>query len=95
MAAYAIFVRERVRVPEGLEPYNQKAGPSLDGHPAKVLAAYGGHEVLEGADLQGCVILEFPTMVAAKAWYDSPAYREARELRFKVADYRAFLVQGL
>lgn len=95
MAAYAIFIRERARVPSALEAYNQKAGPSLDGHPAKVLAAYGGHEVLEGADLQGCVILEFPTVEAAKKWYDSPAYREARELRFKAADYRAFIVQGL
>ena len=95
MAAYAIFIRERARDLKGLDPYNEKAGPSLDGHPVKVLAAYGGHEVLEGADLQGCVILEFPTMEAAKAWYDSPAYREAREIRFKAADYRAFLVQGL
>ena len=31
----------------------------------------------------------------AKAWYDSPAYREAREHRFRGADYRAILFEGL
>jgi len=33
-------------------------------------------------------------MAEAKAWYESPAYREARELRFRGADYRVFLLQG-
>jgi uncharacterized protein (DUF1330 family) len=32
---------------------------------------------------------------AAKAWYNSPAYREAREHRFKGAEYRAVIVQGV
>jgi uncharacterized protein (DUF1330 family) len=38
---------------------------------------------------------EFPTIEAAKAWYDGPAYREAREHRFKGAEYRAVIVQGV
>ena len=28
-------------------------------------------------------------------WYDSPAYREVREHRYKGADYRAVIVQGV
>ncbi len=44
-------------------------------------------EVLEGAEVQGVVILEFPTVAESKAYYESPAYREAREHRFKAADY--------
>jgi len=95
MAAYAIFIRERMRDPKTIEAYNAQAGPSLDGHPAKILAAYGRQELLEGAAHEGVVILEFPTMEAARAWYDGPAYRAARELRFKAADYRAFIVEGL
>jgi Domain of unknown function (DUF1330) len=39
-------------------------------------------------------ILEFPTFDEAKAWHDSPAYR-VREHRYKGADYRAVIVQGL
>lgn len=95
MPAYAIFVRERTRVPSDLAAYTEKAGETLAGHPVEVLAAYGPHEVLEGAAMEGAVILEFPTFGAAKAWYESPAYREARELRFRGADYRAFIVQGV
>lgn len=95
MPAYAIFIRERLRDPKAIEAYDAKAGPSLDGHPVKVLAAYGRQELLEGAAHEGAVILEFPTMEAAKAWYHGPAYTEARQLRFQGADYRAFLVEGL
>jgi uncharacterized protein (DUF1330 family) len=56
---------------------------------------YGKYEVLEGAEVQGVVILEFPTVADAKAYYDSPAYREAREHRFKAADYRVLIVEGV
>lgn len=95
MAAYAVFIREATRNPAELKVYGGKAGATLAGHPVKVLAAYGPQEVLEGAPAEGVVILEFPTMDAARAWYDSPAYREAREHRFLGADYRAILVEGL
>jgi len=94
MSVYAVFVREKLRNPAVIEAYNAKAGPSLAGHAVKVLAAYGGHENVEGAPIEGAVLLEFPTMAAARAWYDGPAYREARELRFKGADYRVFFIQG-
>jgi uncharacterized protein (DUF1330 family) len=39
--------------------------------------------------------MEFPSMQEAKAWYDSPAYREVREHRFKGAEYRGVIVEGL
>jgi uncharacterized protein (DUF1330 family) len=34
-------------------------------------------------------------MAAARAWYDSPAYEEARQHRFKGAEYRMLLVEGV
>jgi uncharacterized protein (DUF1330 family) len=51
--------------------------------------------VLEGATMESVVILEFPSIEAARAWYDSPAYREARRARHLAADYRAFVVEGV
>lgn len=95
MPAYAIFIREKLRDPKLIEKYDEKAGPSLAGHPAKVLAAYGAIDAPEGAPSEGVVLLEFPTMAAAKAWYDGPAYREARRLRFQAADYRVLFFEGL
>ncbi len=95
MAAYVIFTRERTRNPEALAAYGKEARGTMAGHDVKPLVAYGKFEVLEGAPIEGAVVLQFPTMEAAKAWYDSPAYRAARELRFKGADYRAVIVESL
>ena len=95
MAAYAIFIRESTQDPAELEAYTPKAGASLAGHTLKILAAYGRQEVWEGPVMEGVVIVEFPSMEAARAWYESPAYREAREYRFRGATYRAILVEGL
>lgn len=95
MAAYAVFIRECTRDDAELAAYTPKAAASMDGQPMTVLAAYGRQEVLEGPPVEGVVIVEFPSIEAAKTWYDSPAYREAREHRFRGADYRAVIVEGL
>jgi uncharacterized protein (DUF1330 family) len=49
---------------------------------------------MEGAAIEGAVILEFPTMEHAKVWYNGPEYRGAREWRFKSADYRCIILEG-
>jgi len=95
MPAYMVFQRDSTIDQKELEAYAPMARASGAGHPIKILAAYGKQEVLEGAPVEGVVIVEFPTYEDAKKWYDSPAYREAREHRFKGAKYRAVLVQGL
>jgi uncharacterized protein (DUF1330 family) len=41
------------------------------------------------------VILEFPSIEAAKAYYHSVAYQDAARHRFLGADYRAFIVEGI
>ncbi len=93
-AAYVIFIRERTRDAAEIKAYGPQAAASLDGHPVTLLAVYGRQEVLEGPQAEGVVIVRFPSFAAAKAWYDSPAYRAARAHRFKGADYRAIIVEG-
>lgn len=93
--AYVIFIRERTRDASELKTYSQKAPTSLTGQPVTLLAVYGRQEVLEGAQMEGVVLLRFPSFDAAKAWYDGPAYREARKHRFSGADYRAVIVEGV
>jgi uncharacterized protein (DUF1330 family) len=95
MSAYAIFTRVKTIDPAEMKIYNEAARATLEGHPAKILAAYGAKEVLEGPEHEGIFIMEFPTMQEAKAWYDSPAYRKVREHRFKGAEYRGVIVQGI
>jgi uncharacterized protein (DUF1330 family) len=95
MAAYVVFTRERTRDKAELDTYSSMAGASMAGHTVKPHVVYGKFECLEGAPIEGAVIVEFPSIDAAKAWYDSDAYKAAREHRFKGSDYRAFIVEGL
>ncbi len=95
MAAYLIFIRDRVRDEALMAQYSEAAGKTLAGHPLEPLAFYGPGETLEGAEVDGVVLLKFPDRDAAKAWYDSPAYTEARKIRHLGADYRVTLVEGV
>jgi uncharacterized protein (DUF1330 family) len=95
MLAYIVFLRDRTTDPAELAAYTEKVPATLQGHPVKILAAYGNYEVLEGSDVEGGVLVEFPTFAEAKAWYDSPAYQEVRQHRFRGAEYRAVILEGL
>jgi uncharacterized protein (DUF1330 family) len=95
MTAYVIFTREKTLDKRELAAYSEGAPATLAGHEVKVLAFYGAHEDLEGPSTEGTVILAFPSMEAAKAWYNGTSYREVREHRFKGATYRATLVNGV
>ena len=95
MSAYLIFTRDKTLDEHELATYSKDAPATLAGHEVKVLASYGPHEELEGATTEGTIILEFPSIEAAKAWYNSAPYREVREHRFKGATYRVTLVEGV
>jgi uncharacterized protein (DUF1330 family) len=95
MSAYLIFTREKTLDRAQLEIYWSQIKATFAGHQVKLLASYGRHEDLEGPPTEGTVIAEFPSMQAAKAWYDSPAYRRVREHRLRGAIYRGLLVEGV
>jgi uncharacterized protein (DUF1330 family) len=67
----------------------------MAGHQVKALAAYGRIRSTDGPHTDGAVILEFPSLEAAEAWYDSPAYQEAIVHRFAGGDYQTFIIQGV
>jgi uncharacterized protein (DUF1330 family) len=95
MSAYLVFTREETLEPSELAIYKEMVVPTLGTFELRILAAYGAHEVFEGEPTEGVVIVEFPTVELAKAWYTSPAYEAARAHRFKGAKYRCILVQGV
>lgn len=95
MTAYVIMIRERLRDPEAFARYATLAKGARGDHPITPLAFYGTLDALEGAPADGIVILSFPDLLAARAWYDSPAYAEAREQRYSAADYRVLVVEGV
>jgi len=90
MSAYAVFIRDQTLDQAEMDLYSAKVGPTFKGHPVEILAAYGPHVTLEGV-----VIAKFPSIEAARAWYDSPVYQEVVKHRFQGATYRAVIVEGV
>lgn len=95
MSAYVILVRSELTDPEEFARYSAMAKSARNGHPSTPLAYYGTQEVLEGAKSDGVVIIEFPDIEAAKAWYNDPVYQAAVVHRKKAADCQVIVVQGI
>lgn len=95
MAAFAIMIRDRMRNEDLFKEYGALARLARPETGMSPLAFYGAAQTLEGPDADGVVILRFETMDAAKAWYDSEAYKKARAVRNQAADYRVILVEGV
>jgi uncharacterized protein (DUF1330 family) len=78
---YFVMIREKTLDAEALGQYGPKAAAASQGRPLKPLAIYGAIDHLEGEAAEGAVIIEFPDMTTARAWYDSPAYQAASKYR--------------
>jgi uncharacterized protein (DUF1330 family) len=95
MPAYVVAELE-INDPASFDEYRK-------GVPATI-AAYGGRYVARGGAIQPLeggweptrmVIVEFPNLAQAQAWYASPEYRALREIRQRSTSTRAVLVEGL
>ena len=95
MSAFLVFIREKTLDQSELKTYWAKIRATMEGHPIKVLAAYGRHVTLEGPDVEGVVIAEFLSVEEARAFYDSPAYQDAAQHRLRGAVYRGLIVEGV
>jgi uncharacterized protein (DUF1330 family) len=95
MSAYVI-VHVDVTDPDKYEQYKVKAAESVAAAGGRYLARGGDVEPLEGAPPPPrTVILEFPTMPAASAWYHGPGYAEARVIRNDAARFDMYIVDGV
>jgi uncharacterized protein (DUF1330 family) len=95
MSAYFVMIREQTLDPTALAEYGPRASLVAQGHSLKPLAAYGALDQLEGDPIEAAVILEFPDMVAARAWYDSPSYQAAVKFRHAGSKSKAFFIEGV
>ena len=95
MPAYVI-VETEVTDPEQYEQYKAASPAAIASGGGRFLVRGGELAVLEG-DWQPSriVVLEFDDLAAAKRWYESEAYQEAKKLRAGAASFRAVAVQGV
>lgn len=95
MAAYIVSEVE-VRDPERMARYRMLAQDSIARHGGRYLVRGGAIEVLEGGPTPKLlIIVEFPTMEQARAWYASADYGEALKVRADALDRRLLLVEGV
>jgi uncharacterized protein (DUF1330 family) len=69
-----------------------------------VIAQYGGRFIARGGEMvtlegseetQRLVLLEFPSMAGAKAWYHSQEYQNARKIRVGAAKASFIAIDGV
>ena len=94
MTAYWI-AHVTVTDPEAYRGYQALAPAAFAAHGARFLARGGAHEVLEGPVLDRHVVIEFPSLAAARACYQSAEYQAARAQREGAAVAHVVIVEGL
>ena len=100
MPAYIVFIREEpVADSDAIAAYSASnranAGLFVEQFGLKPLAVYGAQQVLEGKEADGVVLLQFPTMAQAQAWYRSPGYAPLLALRKTASQSQLVITEGL
>jgi uncharacterized protein (DUF1330 family) len=94
MAAY-LLVDCTVTDSAKYEQYKRLAQTAVAQHGGRYLVRGGESVVLEGSwQPNRVVVLEFPDLQRARAFYDSPEYRAARDARAGAATMNMIAVAG-
>ena len=95
MAAYVIANID-VKDPVRYEDYRKMVMPTLAAYGGRFLARGGKVDTLEGPWRPNrVVILEFPSVERAKAWWSSPEYAEAKALRQATSQGSLIVIEGV
>jgi uncharacterized protein (DUF1330 family) len=96
-APKAYYVAEfELKDPEALRPYSENVVSTFTPFGGQFIARGGRILALEGEGPGArTVIIEFPSLERAQAWYDSPAYRELRPYRQKSGISRTYIIEGM
>jgi uncharacterized protein (DUF1330 family) len=95
MNAYGIaHLRPPAVLPEDVFEYLERIQATLDPYGGKFVVHGAGVQVLEGEWPGGLVVIEFPSVAAAREWYGSPAYQAILRLRADHIPGDLILVEG-
>ena len=89
-----VIAETEITNPEAFREYGAKVGPTLAAYNAKLIVR-GKAGAKEGPIPVGnIIVIEFPSLADAEAWYSSAAYKEIIPLRQRAANTRLFIVEG-
>ena len=95
MTAYVLADVE-VTDPELFDTYRAGTAATVEQYGGSFAARGGDVEVREGAWRPGrLVVLQFPDMDTARAWYDSEEYAPLKALRQRAANSSVVMVEGV
>ena len=95
MAGYVI-VNITVRDPVRYEEYKRLATPTVSAYGGRYVVRGGSVDVHEGGWAPArLVVLEFPDVERARAWWASPEYAPARAIRQSCADTQLVITEGV
>ena len=93
--AYWIGCYRSVSNPDALAGYAKLAGPAIQGAGGRFLARGGVAKVYEAGLEQRTVLIEFDSVAAATAAYESDAYKAALDALGDAAERDVRIVEGL
>lgn len=94
MAAY-VLVEVEVTDPATYEDYKKLTPASLVPYEGRFIVRGGAYETLEGDwKPQRIVLLQFPSVEQAKAWWSSPEYAKAKVIRQRAANTKMLVLEG-
>ena len=95
MPAYVV-ANVTVNDPVRYEDYRRLVTPTVEKYGGRFIARGGRIEVLEGNWHPGrLVLLEFPSVEQARAWWSSPEYTEARAIRQATSEGTLLILEGV
>ncbi|MFK7733682.1 MAG: DUF1330 domain-containing protein [Pseudomonadales bacterium] len=95
MTAYVIFNYLQVHDEQRIIAYRQQAHPTVALHGGRVIIRPGALDNREGVPSQYLIVTEFDDLTAARNWYDSDEYQQARKLREGAADVQVIITEGV
>ena len=95
MPAYVVTEIE-VLDPVRYEDYKKMSPVSIQAYGGRFIVRGGKTETLEGKwSPKRFVVIEFPSVERAKAWWSSAEYAEAKKLRQEIARTEMIVVESL
>jgi uncharacterized protein (DUF1330 family) len=94
MKSYVVFYVEGITDQERLKAYQVAAHPSVSAFGGRVISAYGRQEVVEGHEIRGIVLIQFPDYQSAADWYHSPDYQAAKQIRHGAVNCHTVIFEG-
>jgi uncharacterized protein (DUF1330 family) len=80
---------------EGIRPYSLAVESTFTPFGGRYVVRGGKLASLEGDATKRVVMIAFPSLDQAQAWYESAAYAAIRPIRQRSARTKAFIVEGL